>query len=76
MISGEKIRSLFRIIFMQELFYGAFLVVLGAIIGVQHGWESGLTTFMYSFVFFQVIIFWINRKVIKSAFSSKVGEKK
>jgi len=68
-------RAVLRIILMQELFYGAFLVVLGVIIGLQHGWESGVKTFLYAFMFFQPIIFWINRKILKSVACSRIRSK-
>ena len=59
-------RTLFHILFMQELFYAGFLVVLGFFIGLQHGWGSGVRTFFYALLFFQPVIFLINWKIIKA----------
>lgn len=51
---------------IQQFYYGIFIVTIGIAIGVQHGWESGLKTALYCLILFQFVIFWLNRKTIKS----------
>lgn len=69
-------RTLFQVIFIQELFYAGFLVVLGLFIGLQYGWGSGVRTFLYALLFVQPAIFLINREVIKSALWPEIKDKK
>ena len=69
-------RTLLQMLFIQELFYGGFLVVLGFVIGLQHGWESGVKTFLYALLFIQPAIFLINKKIIKAALFPEIKDKK
>ncbi|RZO86232.1 MAG: hypothetical protein EVA65_04695 [Oceanococcus sp.] len=68
--------SLIRFLLVQELYYGAFLVVLAAAVALEHGWESGVRIFFYCLIFMQPIIFWVNRKVLMAASHSAIQDKK
>ncbi len=59
-------RTVFQMLLIQELFYGGFLVALGFVIGFQHGWESGIKTFLYALLLIQPAILLANRKAIKA----------
>jgi len=69
-------KVLFHILFFQELFYGSFLVLLGFFIGIQHGWDSGVRTFLYALLFIQPVILLINWNIIKSVLWSKIKDKR
>ena len=69
-------RTLVKMLLIQELFYGIFIVIIGIAIGVQHGLDSGLRTFLYCFIFFQFIILWLNRGIIKSTLWPEIKDKR
>ncbi len=63
-------RKIIRILLLQELDYGIFVLVFGISIGFQHGVYSGLKAFGLAFIFMQFVILWVNRGVIKAAFEA------
>lgn len=69
-------RMLIYAVLLNELFYGGCALLIGLSIGAQHGWESGLRTFLYTLFFFQFVIAWINRKIIKAVLFSEIKDKK
>lgn len=69
-------RVLIYAILLSELFYGGCALLIGLSVGVQHGWDSGLRAFLYILFFFQFIIAWLNRKIIKAALFPEVKAKK
>ena len=72
---GKFMWVLVRILLMQEFYYGILVVILAVSVGLQHGWESGLRAFFYSFVFLQFIILLLNRKVIRATLKPDVKDK-
>ena len=69
-------RTVIKILLIQEFYYGIFLVIIGISVGIQNDLMSGLRAFLYCFILFQFIIFWINRKIIKTAFWPEIKDKK
>ena len=64
-------RTLVRFLLIQELYYGAAAALLGAVIAVDKGWEIGLRSFFFVFLFLQIVIFMLNFKVVKEKLRSE-----
>ena len=62
---------LVRFLLTQELYYGAAAALLGAIIAIEKGWEIGLRSFFFVFLFLQIVIFILNFKVVKEKLRSQ-----
>ena len=69
-------RQVISFLLIQEFYYGIFIVVVGAIIGFDKGWYVGLKSIMYLVIILQVMLFWINRKIIKAALNPNIKDKK
>ncbi len=68
--------TIIKNLFIQELFFSGFLVVLGLIVGVQHGLQTGVRTFLYGLLFIQPAILVINIKIIKDVLFPAIKERK
>lgn len=69
-------KQLVSFLFWQELYYGIFIVIVGMAIGFDKGFDAGLRTILYLFIFLQLIIFWMNRNVIKAFLNPEIKDKK
>ena len=69
-------KKLISFLLVQELYYGIFIVVVGIAIGFNSGLYAGLRTTLYLFVLLQIVIFWTNRKVIRSFLRPQIKDKK
>ena len=67
-------KALVRFLLFQELCYGVLILIFGISIGVLHDFDSGLKASIYSLIFVQFIIYWINRKLIRDLLNSKIKD--
>lgn len=67
------VSKLIRLILTQELYFGALAVILGVAVSVEDGLGSGIKASLYTLIFFQLIILWLNRTFIKAVLARRSG---
>lgn len=68
-----RLSKLIRLILTQELYFGAGAVILGVAVAVEDDLGSGIRASLYSLIFFQLIILWLNRAFIKAVVARRSG---
>lgn len=69
-------RALVTFLLWQEFYYGLFITFICVLIGLDKGFEVGLRSAGYLMLLLQIIIFWTNRKLIKSILFPEIKDKK